>query len=102
MRETTLNSSRQLGQCPGEHFDAATARRIGLVHELAEELDGAVDRVLGELLTSGPQAARAAKALVRERPSGEATARIAATLRSGAEGQEGLNAFLENRPAAWR
>ncbi|MHB8650530.1 MAG: enoyl-CoA hydratase-related protein, partial [Gaiellaceae bacterium] len=28
----------------GERFDAATALRIGLVHEVAEDLDGAVER----------------------------------------------------------
>ena len=86
----------------GERFDAQTALRIGLVHEVAEDLDAAVSRVVGELLTSGPEAARAAKELVRERPTGEETARIAARLRSGAEGQEGLRAFLEKRTPDWR
>jgi methylglutaconyl-CoA hydratase len=84
----------------GERFDAETALRIGLVHELAENLDEAVDRVVGELLTSGPQATREAKTLVRERPDPDETAKIAARLRSGAEGQEGLRAFLDKRPAA--
>src|ERR671929_146475 len=41
----------------GERFDAETALRIGLVHELAEDLDAAVERAVGELLTSGPEAA---------------------------------------------
>jgi methylglutaconyl-CoA hydratase len=86
----------------GERFDAETALRIGLVHEVAEDLDGAVDRVVGELLTSGPEAAREAKTLVRERPAPEETARIAARLRSGEEGQEGLRAFLEKRTPNWR
>jgi enoyl-CoA hydratase/carnithine racemase len=86
----------------GERFDAETALRIGLISEIAEDLDGAVERVVGELLTSGPHAARAAKELVRERPSGEETARVAAKLRSGEEGQEGLRAFLEKRLADWR
>jgi methylglutaconyl-CoA hydratase len=85
----------------GERFDAQTALRIGLVSELAADLDGAVERVVGELLTSGPEAAREAKRLVRERPGGEETARIAARLRSGEEGQEGLRAFLERRQASW-
>jgi methylglutaconyl-CoA hydratase len=86
----------------GERFDAETALRIGLVHELADDLDAAVDRVVGELLTSGPQAVRAAKLLIRERPGGEETARIAARLRAGEEGQEGLRAFLDKRIARWR
>jgi len=86
----------------GERFDAETALRIGLVHELAADLDPAVDRVVGELLASGPLAVREAKRLLRERPTGEQTAQIAARLRAGDEGQEGLRAFLERRGAGWR
>ena len=86
----------------GERFDAVTALRIGLVHELADDLDSAAERVLGELLTSGPQAVREAKRLIRERPTGEETAQLAARLRSGEEGQEGLRAFLERREPGWR
>jgi methylglutaconyl-CoA hydratase len=86
----------------GERFDAQTALRIGLVHELADDLDTAVDAAMGELLTAGPEAVRAAKRLVRERPEGEQTTRIAAGLRAGDEGQEGLRAFLEKRPPGWR
>ena len=83
----------------GERFDAETALRIGLVHEVTEQLDAAMDRVVAALRTSGPRAVREAKKLVRERPAGEETARIAARLRTGDEGQEGLRAFLEHRPA---
>ena len=86
----------------GERFDAATALRIGLVHEVAGDLDAAVDRVVGELLSAGPQAVRWAKRLVRERPDGPATARWIAERRASDEGQEGLRAFLEKRRAAWR
>jgi methylglutaconyl-CoA hydratase len=83
----------------GERFDVETARRIGLVHEIAEDLDAAVEGAVGHLLAAGPEAVRAAKRLVRERPFGEATAHIAAALRTSPEGQEGLRAFLEKRPA---
>jgi methylglutaconyl-CoA hydratase len=86
----------------GERFGAETALRIGLVHELSADLDSAVHAVVAELLTAGPEAVRAAKRLVRERPQGEQTAQIAAGLRAGKEGQEGLLAFLEKRPAGWR
>jgi methylglutaconyl-CoA hydratase len=85
----------------GERFDAEAALRIGLVHEVAADIDAAVERVVGELLTSGPQAAREAKLLVRRRPGGEDAARLAARLRTSDEGQEGLRAFLERRRAAW-
>ena len=53
-------------------------------------------------VTGGPEAARAAKRLVRVGPRDEETTEVAAGLRAGAEGQEGLRAFLEKRPAAWR
>jgi methylglutaconyl-CoA hydratase len=86
----------------GERFDAETALRIGLVHELADDLDASVERVLSELLTAGPEAVREAKKLIRERPTGEETAQIAARLRAGEEGQEGLRAFLERRSPGWR
>ena len=85
----------------GERFDAEVALRIGLVSEVADDLDAAVERVVAELLTSGPEAAREAKRLVRERPGGEEAARTAARLRAGDEGQEGLRAFLERRKPTW-
>src|SRR5213592_1229542 len=86
----------------GERFDAGTALRIGLVAEVAADVDVAVDRVLSELLTSGPRAVRQAKQLIRERPDGAEAAQIAARLRAGEEGQEGLRAFLERRAPSWR
>jgi methylglutaconyl-CoA hydratase len=61
-----------------------------------------VDRVVAELLSAGPEAVREAKLLIRERPAGEATAQIAARLRAGDEGQEGLRAFLDRRKPDWR
>jgi methylglutaconyl-CoA hydratase len=85
----------------GERFDADVALRIGLVSEVADDLDAAVDRVVGELLSAGPLAARWAKRLVRERPAGPETARWIAERRASDEGQEGLRAFLEKRRASW-
>jgi methylglutaconyl-CoA hydratase len=86
----------------GERFDAETALRIGLVSEVAKELDAAVEHVVAELLSAGPHAARWAKRLVRERPDGPETARWIAERRASDEGQEGLQAFLEKRAAKWR
>jgi methylglutaconyl-CoA hydratase len=86
----------------GERFDAATALRIGLVSEVAGELDAAVERVVAELNSAGPQAARWAKRLVRERPHGPETARWIAERRASDEGQEGLRGFLEKRAPSWR
>jgi methylglutaconyl-CoA hydratase len=85
----------------GERFDAETALRIGLVHEVADDLDAAVERVVGELLSAGPLAARWAKRLVRERPDGPETARWIAERRTSDEGQAGLRAFLDRTPPPW-
>jgi methylglutaconyl-CoA hydratase len=95
----------------GERFDASRARAIGLVHEVLPDeatLDARVDEVVAEILSAGPTAARAAKAIVRELRGTAADAarslsvrRIAAQ-RTSAEGQEGLSAFLEKREASWR
>ncbi len=85
----------------GEAFDARTALRIGLVHELARDLDAALERILGELLSAAPKAVRAAKRLVLERPDGPETARRIAERRTSDEGQEGLHAFLEKRRPNW-
>jgi len=85
----------------GERFDAETALRIGLVHEVTSDLDGALERVLEELRTAGPRAARHAKRLVLERPDGAETSRRIAERRASEEGQEGLRAFLERRRPSW-
>jgi len=94
----------------GERFDADTAADIGLVHEVAldGELDARVDAVLAEIARCGPLAMREAKALVRAvaacatREDAIAhTAEAIARVRTGPEGQEGLRAFLEKRPASW-
>jgi methylglutaconyl-CoA hydratase len=86
----------------GERFDAETALRIGLIGAIGTPLDDAVNQVVAELLSSGPEAVREAKRLIRERPAGAETAQIAARLRAGPEGQEGLRAFLDRREPGWR
>lgn len=93
----------------GARFSAARAKEIGLVHAVvpAGELDATVDQYVRELLTAGPQAVAAAKALIPQvwpRPAFEAsslTADAIATRRVSAEAQEGMKAFLEKRQADW-
>ncbi|TML28031.1 MAG: hypothetical protein E6G26_07465 [Actinobacteria bacterium] len=81
----------------GERFDARTALRIGLVHEVTDELETATQAIVDQLVGSGPKAVREAKKLIRERPDGERTAEIAARLRTSEEGQTRLRAFFERR-----
>jgi len=86
----------------GERFDAEMALRIGLVSEVTEQLDAAVEHVVAELQSAGPQAARWAKRLVREGPDGPQTAGLNGQGRARHEGKEGLQAFLEKRAPKWR
>lgn len=108
LRKIGVSAARELFLA-GSRFGAARAREIGLVHEIAAEpdLDAAVERRVAELLTSGPNAVAAAKALIRdvtgESPKdviGLTTSRIAAH-RVSKEGQEGMRAFLEKRKPDW-
>jgi methylglutaconyl-CoA hydratase len=93
----------------GARFPASRAREIGLVHRVvpAAELDTAVDAYITELLSSGPEAVAAAKALIPEiwpRTVEEAaplTAAAIAARRVSKEGQEGLRAFLAKRSPPW-
>jgi methylglutaconyl-CoA hydratase len=94
----------------GEEFDAAEAYRIGLVHDICEEpdLNGMVGRLLAHLYSSGPKAIVAVKKLIPEIAAApvsdaltELTAQRIAQVRTTAEAQEGLSAFLEKRKASW-
>jgi methylglutaconyl-CoA hydratase len=81
----------------GERFDAQTALQIGLVHEVTDELDATVQAIVDQLLSSGPNAVREAKKLVRDHPGGQEAAEIAARLRTDEEGQTRLRAFFERK-----
>ena len=93
----------------GARFSAARAREIGLVHAVvpASELDATIDRYVTELLTAGPEAVAAAKALIplvaaaSINDAQPTTARAIAARRVSKEGQEGLRAFLEKRKPGW-
>lgn len=93
-----------------ERFDAHTAMRLGLVHEVVPlpDLDAAVERVLAALLSGGPDAQRLCKeiiAAVSQRPIDanmiDYTVRMIAEVRASAEGREGLAAFFEKRNPRW-
>ncbi len=89
----------------GERFSATHAQQIGLVHIVTkpEDLDATVSKTVNELLSGGPQAIRACKALAlnvgqMDRESARTyTANTIATLRVSTEAQERLRAFLEKR-----
>jgi len=96
----------------GEAMDAATALRIGLVHEAVDpgSLSAAADGVLGALLAGAPGAQAEIKRLIRHATGrsdagDEAmladTARWIARVRAGPEAREGLSSFLERRKPRW-
>ena len=91
-------------------FDAAEARRIGLVHEVVahDNLAEAGETLISRMLKNSPNAMTACKPLIRNvvsRPVDDAlmdyTARGIADIRASAEGREGVAAFLEKRKPAW-
>jgi methylglutaconyl-CoA hydratase len=86
----------------GERFDAWNALWMGLVQEVTVEPERAVEDVLEQIASAGPEAARAAKRLARRAHSAEETARLIAEHRTSDEGQDGLRAFLEKRAPGWR
>ena len=93
----------------GAHFSATRAKEVGLVHDVvaAGDLDATVARLVREILTAGPEAVAAAKALIADvwgstpEDARDVTAAAIAERRVSAEGQEGLRAFLEKRKAKW-
>jgi methylglutaconyl-CoA hydratase len=93
-----------------EPFDAATALRLGLVHEVvaADALDTRIGKITAALCANGPQAVRESKRLVQDvagRVLDETliddTARRIARIRASEEGREGVASFLEKRAPAW-
>lgn len=95
----------------GRTFDAAHAERVGLVTEVVADtaaLLSAAHHTAREIMACGPQAVEAAKRLTDD-VFGRAidgamldlTAHRIAAARVGAEGQEGVRAFLERRKPDW-
>ena len=93
----------------GERFDARRAEEIGLVNIAVEpgELDAKVEEIVSSLLSSGPEALAKAKELLTRVPGMDFaevkryTAEMIAGLRTSAEAQEGMAAFLEKRKPTW-
>ena len=93
-----------------ERFDAQEAYRIGLVHDVVAEdaLETAGAEMVERVLANGPRAMASAKDLIAsvarrpiDRSVIEETARRIADARAGAEGREGVSAFLEKRSPDW-
>jgi methylglutaconyl-CoA hydratase len=93
----------------GEVFDAPTAQHGGLVDVVvpAEDVDGSVAEQVTALGKGAPLALAETKRLLRRARTGPLSERfpelldLSARFFAGDEGQEGIAAFREKRPARW-
>ena len=94
----------------GERFDAAEARRIGLVHEVVApgELDAAGERIASALIENAPVGIAETKSLALAHAFGdvgggtfESLVANHAAKRQSEEAREGLASFAEKRAADW-
>ena len=94
-------------------IDADEALRTGFIEAVVDSVDdlsSAVDTLIDEVLSTGPQAVTLAKELTLQfdRWSGsdaelrEFTLDFTSRMRGSKEGQEGLSSFLDKRPANWK
>ncbi len=94
----------------GERISAERARQVGLVQRVVgpADLDGDIEATVKRLLSGGPEALAKAKGIIASvtglspEDARPVTAATIARARAGAEGQEGLRAFLERRAPSWR
>ncbi len=95
-----------------EIFDAARAKDLGIVSEVMDldEIDSFIDQQLNLLSETGPNAKEISKKLVmsvvgrtlpQQKKIDEYTTQVIAAVRVSAEGQQGLNAFLNKKPIKW-
>lgn len=93
----------------GERLTADKAYNAGLVNAVVplEEIDSTIDKLVKQLISSGPDAITNCKELLRRvsamslEEAKKHTAEVIAKLRISEEGQEGMNAFLEKRRPNW-
>jgi isohexenylglutaconyl-CoA hydratase len=91
----------------GRTVTAAEALAVGLVHEVAADLDAAVAACIAHVLQGAPGALAETKALlaalgpVSPDAYAEAGAMAFSRCATSAESKEGIAAFREKRPAAW-
>ncbi|MFT5508770.1 MAG: methylglutaconyl-CoA hydratase [Hyphomicrobiaceae bacterium] len=93
-----------------ERFDAETAMRLGLVHEVVpnDQLDAKGEEILAALLECAPDAIAKTKALALQYSNGDMTHEELKRLiqehsdkRQSDEAGEGLKSFAEKRAASW-
>lgn len=86
-----------------ERVGSHEALNFGLVHQVTEpdELDETINKQVRHLLKAGTEAIKACKSLTQNPTDEQELSSLIARLRTSAEGQEGLKAFLEKRKPSW-
>ena len=87
-------------------FDTDYAYKIGLIHEVSNDLNSSSRILIDQFMKTAPQAAVVCKKTVQEINSGVSnprhhTASIITNARLSPEGQEGMKALLEKREPKW-
>jgi enoyl-CoA hydratase/carnithine racemase len=91
----------------GDPIDAARAREIGLVNEVADDLDGALDRLLSRVLSNSPTALRRGLYAMKAMRSMSFEEAIAfgegqiGLLAMTQDAREGIAAFKDKRKPQW-
>lgn len=95
----------------GKRFRGKEAEKWKLINhaEAEDKLEETVNRLVKQLLSSGPEAVRVTKVLIKNVCDQEGdfeetinySAELIAELRASEEGQEGMASFLEKRKAKW-
>jgi methylglutaconyl-CoA hydratase len=87
-------------------FNAEEALRIGLIHQVSDHLETAVEELYKQFFKTAPEASIICKDMIRQMTLGldnekDFTAEIISTARLSKEGQEGMSALLNKRPPSW-
>lgn len=85
----------------GETFDATTAKAMGLVTHVSDDVPAAVAALTAGVLQGAPRAVAATKRLLRGDRTWDEMRRLSEELFGGDEAQEGMRAFAEKRPPRW-
>ncbi|QYJ87350.1 enoyl-CoA hydratase/isomerase family protein [Shewanella mesophila] len=92
-----------------ERFNADTALKLNVIHEIADDLDAAAAPIIAALLSNSPQGMAWVKTLLSRLEDGvidddtlNYTSERIARIRVSDEGQEGLNAFFDKRSPDWK